>query len=203
MHFLLSVRGIILRTAAFKCHSEKERRRRRMETCAWRGGGWRWQCQREQTSPPVWLADSSEQTGGERRRTSRALCVCVCVCLFRVCACTSKASSLLRDWHLSVDAWSRLFHAAAVCVCLSGVLSDAVPGQFSLRKSVIPTCIPLSVCYPHVICHSASILLRPSLKRALDLITASTLCICLLLYQMHLAPSVTSISAFLYALWKR
>lgn len=45
-------------------------------------GGWekgrRWQCLREQTSPPVWLPDRKEQTGGERRRTSRAVCVCEC-----------------------------------------------------------------------------------------------------------------------------
>lgn len=113
---------------------------------------------------------------------------CVCVDLpFCVCVCTSKASSLLRDWHLSVDAWSRLYHAAAVRVCLNGVLLDAVPGQFPLRRSVIPTCIPLSVCYPHVICHSASLFSRPSLKHTLHLIAASTLCICLLSYQIHLA----------------
>jgi len=54
---------------------------------------------------------------------SRALCVFVCVC-------RAAASFQLREGHLPVSAQLRLYHAAAVRVCQSGLLLDAIPGQF-------------------------------------------------------------------------
>lgn len=102
---LLAVRGILLRgssTLNGKCHMKIEREGKEGER-NWeerrheRGGEKkrRWQCLREQTSPPVWLPDSKEQTGGEGRRMSRAVCVYVC---------RGAASLQPREGHLSVSA---------------------------------------------------------------------------------------------------
>ena len=74
----------------------------------------RWQCLREQTSPPVWLPDSKEQTGGEGRRTSGAVCPCGCLC-----AWAQRCGIFPTERRASVRLGSTWTIACGSCPCLS------------------------------------------------------------------------------------
>lgn len=120
----------------------------------------RWQCLREQTSPPVWLPDSKEQTGGEGRRTSGAVCLCAR-------RCTQRWDIFPAERRASVRLCLTRTIASGSCLCLSECHTiKRYTWPVSKRRSGTPSCICPAACYPHAICQSACLLSCLSIYKA-------------------------------------